>query len=442
MLDENVDNVVQKLDKIFKAWSRRSLSILGKVLIVKTFGIAQIIYLMQSLVLKCEHFKKINANLYKFIWNRHYLAAKAPERIKREIMCTPLKNGGFGMLDLACLDDGLKLRALARIVDTLHPMLAIARSRIEWGNFCNVRTKGTNEAIISKSIQLLNKDRLKIINNQLVLRSRSILSLLGDIDLKSCISNTGRVSLHYFRLRQLGVNKIRELSQAQFNSIERFMDRNWRSALRNAVSLNLPPDMTDKYLYCVGNKLKDMRALSSKVFRQARSTTEQQCVFKIGLILTPLESASWFLKISKLTNVRHRSLVLRIIHGDFYTREKLYRYNLAPDNECKICGEVETLTHKFVQCTYVKRINDVLRNIEGQRPPPHVEPEEEALGAWLTNDLTNITIRAEILQRISYLRESSYVMHPKALVKNVLETLRVKERNESIKENLEDLLAG
>ena len=67
---------------------------------------------MQSIILTNDHFKKINALLYKFIWNRHYLAAKAPERIKRDIMKVPVKLGGFGMLDLSDLDDGLKLRAL------------------------------------------------------------------------------------------------------------------------------------------------------------------------------------------------------------------------------------------------------------------------------------------------------------------------------------------
>ena len=82
----NVEAVAEKIDKQMKSWSRRSLSVLGKILIVKTFGISQIIFLMQSIMLQESDYKKLNALLYKFIWNRHYLAAKAPERIKREIM--------------------------------------------------------------------------------------------------------------------------------------------------------------------------------------------------------------------------------------------------------------------------------------------------------------------------------------------------------------------
>ena len=86
LLQRNVDAVVEKMDKQFKAWNRRSLSTVGKILIAKTFGISQAIFLMQSVSLNDNHIKMLNSVLYKFIWNRHYLAAKAPERVKREIV--------------------------------------------------------------------------------------------------------------------------------------------------------------------------------------------------------------------------------------------------------------------------------------------------------------------------------------------------------------------
>ena len=56
---------------------------------------------MQSMALENVHIKVIKSFLYKFIWNRHYLAAKAPERVKREVVNMPIKLGGFGMLDIA-----------------------------------------------------------------------------------------------------------------------------------------------------------------------------------------------------------------------------------------------------------------------------------------------------------------------------------------------------
>ena len=58
---------------------------------------------MHSVNLKEPDYKKLNSFLYKFIWNLHYLAAKAPERIRREIVNKNIRLGGLGMLDITAL---------------------------------------------------------------------------------------------------------------------------------------------------------------------------------------------------------------------------------------------------------------------------------------------------------------------------------------------------
>ena len=135
MVNVNVRKANERMDSIFKSWSRRGLSTLGKILIVKTFGISQLIFLMQTVELKASHYKMINNIVYKFIWNRHYLAAKAPERIKREIMCKPVKLGGFGMLDVSILNESLKIKSIGRMATSDHPFISILREKSSFGNF-------------------------------------------------------------------------------------------------------------------------------------------------------------------------------------------------------------------------------------------------------------------------------------------------------------------
>ena len=93
------------------------------------------IYLMQLFNFNLDHFKKKNHLLYKFIWNRHYLAAKAPERVKREYTNTPINLGGLGMLDVVDLDKGLKLKSIARLLETEHPFLKLIRNKIDLTDF-------------------------------------------------------------------------------------------------------------------------------------------------------------------------------------------------------------------------------------------------------------------------------------------------------------------
>ena len=78
LVEDNLSEAMKKMDKHFRSWSRRGLTTLGKILILKTFGISQLIYLFQSVVLGDNDYKTINKMLYKFAWNRHYLAAKGP----------------------------------------------------------------------------------------------------------------------------------------------------------------------------------------------------------------------------------------------------------------------------------------------------------------------------------------------------------------------------
>ena len=135
MIERNVESILQKIDHQFKIWSRRSLTTLGRIQIVKTFGLSQILFVLQSLVLNETDFKRVNTILYKYIWNRHYLAAKAPERIKREIVNQPVNLGGLGMLDLKELDASLKIKAFGRLVNSNHPFLRLIKNNLKLNNF-------------------------------------------------------------------------------------------------------------------------------------------------------------------------------------------------------------------------------------------------------------------------------------------------------------------
>ena len=213
MRSRNVESVVEKIDKQLQMWSRRNLSILGKILIVKTYGIAQVIYLMQSMNLNDPDFKKLNALLYKFIWNKHYLAAKAPERIKREITNRSIKLGGLGMLDIRALDEGLKLRALGRLKGSQHPMLKLLGGKLNESDFFFPRIELNIESVLTEGIKLLRSDRQKLWGKESVETNRSYLAALKQIKLTNAVSAVGKNSLAYFALRLRGKSKLSELNE-------------------------------------------------------------------------------------------------------------------------------------------------------------------------------------------------------------------------------------
>ena len=82
----------------------------------------------------------------------------------------------------------------------------------------------------------------------------------------------------------------------------------------------------------------------------------------------------------------------------------------------------------------------MLNNLEGLTPNREAEPEQAILGAWLDSDMLNVTIRAEVLPRLSYLKEQNYVIRPIIFVKLAIDSLIRKEQNPEFKNLLAALL--
>ena len=155
IVTRNLDLAIGRMDAHFKRWSQRSLSTLGKILIAKTFGISQVIYLLQTFDICDNDIKKINATLYKFIWNRNYHASKAPERIKREIINKPIKLGGFGMINIAELDASLKIRAIGRLTSSQHPYICLLKDRMNLTNFFSPVCQVSVDGVLTGGIKFL-----------------------------------------------------------------------------------------------------------------------------------------------------------------------------------------------------------------------------------------------------------------------------------------------
>ena len=440
MRSRNIKSAVEKMDLHFRKWSRRNLTTLGKILIVKCFGISQVTYLMQTLELTSNDLKMINATLYKFIWNRRYHAAKAPERVKREFVNKSIKLGGFGMLDIAELDASLKIKSIGRLFETKHPFLSKIKSKLDLCDFFEPTYGFKTDGMVTKGLELLSSDRNKLWSRRDLNSHKNLLCAIRDMPIKSILSKQGRNSLVFYLISRQA-RKVSHLTPAQLSQLERFVPQEKLEKINLAVGLNLMG--TDRSFYegyMLGYANKHLSKCTSKEIRTQRSDKVPITQYKVGLALTEKEALSWGLKISKLTNIRHKATLLRVAHGDVYTKDKLQRYGLTTDDECPRCSEKETLEHKVLSCNYASRI--WLETAAILRENQNGSLLKFILGARLEQSLEGLTIKAEILTRILSLREDqNYLIHPRSLVKMAIKSLSVKENKKEIKDNLKALLA-
>lgn len=442
MVNINVETVVKKMEKIFKSWSARQLSTLGKILITKTFGISQLTYLLQTISLEEHHFKILNKVLYKFIWNRNFLAAKAPERISRDVVNKSIKLGGLGMLSIVDLDNSLKLRALGRILQTKHPFLSILRGKIDFLNFFNPSCPAGIDRPLEQALRCLSDDRKALLQDETIFQNRVFIGLIKNLKVADVTNRRGHESVPYMLLRNAGKLLIKDLSRNDLIMLSPFMDRRYvHCFLRTANLIDPGLHDEDRLTYFIKGKAMNLADIKSRQFRLSRSDNTPICIFKIGLIIQPQSALSWFHRINKLTSTKHKNMILKICHGDVYTKERLVRFNMAENPNCPRCNDLETLEHKFVTCDYVNRIWQEAARLTKLTHDPSLEPLENIMMVRNEATLSSLTLHAEILYRIHYLNsEQNYLVRPRNFVTNALKHLLKLERNILIKNDLVDLL--
>jgi hypothetical protein len=78
MKRNNFEAMKAKMDRHITEWSKRELSLLGRIQIVKTFGLSEYLYTLAVMDITTEQWKTVNKLIYKFIWNKTYSNNNAP----------------------------------------------------------------------------------------------------------------------------------------------------------------------------------------------------------------------------------------------------------------------------------------------------------------------------------------------------------------------------
>jgi hypothetical protein len=111
----------------------RNLSINGKSIIAKTFGLSQIIYSMQSCEFRQEDLIRVERTYFKFLWSKNW-DKKAPERIKRSYLKNDKDLAGINALDIVSMYEAIKLKKVQEAMVTDNILKDIQHGLLEEGN--------------------------------------------------------------------------------------------------------------------------------------------------------------------------------------------------------------------------------------------------------------------------------------------------------------------
>ena len=117
--NKNLKNIVTRNyeEKIAKAnewavrWSRRYLTLFGKITIIKTLLLSQFVYLIVPLLSPpATTINRIQTNMYKFVWGGK------PDKIKRAVTNNTKPEGGFEMIEFTDFFTSLKLKLVGILI--------------------------------------------------------------------------------------------------------------------------------------------------------------------------------------------------------------------------------------------------------------------------------------------------------------------------------------
>jgi hypothetical protein len=389
----NVIDKIEKLKNKIRIWTPRHLTMEGKSLIIKTFGLSQLIYNMQSYEFKLSELQNVETIIFKFIWSNSE-AQNGVDRIKRSVLKNDYESGGMKITDVECLDRSLKLKQFIRASKAQHAIAEI--QNIITGSDGNLKqeySKITEREVVAKSAQETlniiidyNRDNYEKLRQEEYESDKNLIDEVASINLRAYLERKQRMFARCVlkRLTDNGITTLGELITAyEFEE-----DTNLNKAMKIIINsfpkhlINIAKCYNEEINSDIGELKYMLIGSQSRIAVEIITTKELQICLKkslkrvevatfndrLGIVDFKADNIIKFRKMCQ--NSKLRNIYFRLIHNDFFTYERMKRYNMTNTNRCIRCGEVETTKHLLWECQQVRNIwllfNNLMVNLNKQ----------------------------------------------------------------------------
>ena len=147
----NFEEKKQKIKDSVHSWSKRSLTLLGKVTIIKSLIIPQITYLLSILPNpKISYFKEIDKVIFSFLWDNK------PPKLSRTMILRKIAFEGLNVPDIYAYSKSVKFHWLQEVLNV--PLKVLGKVQLRFpvlgNNFifnCNLKPKNIENVPIKNT---------------------------------------------------------------------------------------------------------------------------------------------------------------------------------------------------------------------------------------------------------------------------------------------------
>ena len=112
LFELNFEPKLKEFYHCLKLWKKRNLTVLGKIVVLKSYALPKILYpLMMLPNPDNDIIKKINMDMYEFLWNTR------TDKISRKTIVQDIENGGLRMINFPFFLKALKASWVKRFIN-------------------------------------------------------------------------------------------------------------------------------------------------------------------------------------------------------------------------------------------------------------------------------------------------------------------------------------
>ena len=412
MVELNYSMKLKEVKKLLGWWSRRNLSLIGKITLIKSLLLPKFIHLFAALPNPPPHIEKeLNTLFFQFIWG------SKTERVKRDTLIASFEEGGLNMIHLHSFVCYIKLSWIRRLLinkDGLWQKLVSEHILGKFGGMLLLSLGKTKLKVISKLIKnnfwrdviyALSqwKNEPSTVNEYL---SQDILNLVTVDHFKS-----------YTRWRTNGIVMIQHLFDAQ-GSLLSFDEIKQKTKINNFIQyfaliskISVMWKKKIKTFFESGNdflvaldktSLLCVRAKNKFIYKDLIRTKiikpngkletwsrQLECAIGANEWTNSFASARFCTKDTKLI-----SFNFRFLHRNITTNQFLKKINLSDNDKCTFCNkEIEEIEHLFYDCLVTENFWKLLVEwIQTYDPNFRITRKDVFLGNNNFDDLINFLI--------------------------------------------------
>ena len=370
-------NYVEKMEQIEKTmspWIQRSLTPLGRVLLVKSILLAKFVHLFAVIENPEKAFlARLESLIFKFIWGKK-------DKIKRGIAKKQFMEGGIGAPDVESFANALKVTWIKRWLDPKpSSWKVLVNDRFEVGGRLHIFQCAIGEA------QIRSRHLPKFWDQAL--------TAWAQIQQNSCETNDFLMQPLFLNCNlniesSLSVNQLRLLETqniAYVKDLYHFSLGRWFTSIEIKRKWSRLDIMTCNSLVSVipsawrSVRRRSEQGLVAAAFLNELMSVESTTKWAYKKLLAPklIETCSceskWNIELGTVPNwkrinksltestknIELRWLQFRILHKLLPTRKMLKIFKIIEDDKCVFCKQaVETASHLLVHCPKVKTFWD------------------------------------------------------------------------------------